>query len=64
MLLGGAPFTEPMVMWWNFIGRSHEEVEQLRSDWETSSSCFTSFDDRIGGLIPAPELPHVPLKAR
>src|SRR5262249_47442220 len=25
-LLGGEPFEEELVMWWNFIGRSHEEI--------------------------------------
>jgi len=60
MLLGGEPFNEPMVMWWNFIGRNHEEVEQKRGDWEAGSQRFTSFDDRIGGRILAPELPNVP----
>jgi quercetin 2,3-dioxygenase len=64
MLLGGEPFTEPMVMWWNFIGRSHEEVEQMRSDWEQGSQRFAAFDDRIGGRIPAPEMPTTRLRAR
>ena len=26
LLLGGEPFAEEIVMWWNFIGRSHDEV--------------------------------------
>ena len=26
LVLGGKPFGEQIVMWWNFIGRSHEEV--------------------------------------
>jgi redox-sensitive bicupin YhaK (pirin superfamily) len=26
MLLGGEPFTEPLLMWWNFVGRSHDEI--------------------------------------
>ena len=25
-LLGGEPFDEPLVMWWNFVGRSHDEI--------------------------------------
>ena len=24
-------------MWWNFVGRSHEEIAKAREDWETSS---------------------------
>ncbi len=64
MLLGGEQFTEPMVMWWNFIGRNHDEVEQMRSEWEAGNQRFAAFEDRIGGRIPAPELPNVPLKSR
>ena len=30
VLLGGAPFQEEIVMWWNFIGRSHDEIVQMR----------------------------------
>ena len=26
LLLGGHPFGEPIVMWWNFVGRSHDEI--------------------------------------
>lgn len=34
LLVGGAPFTEPLVMWWNFVARSHGEVAEARADWE------------------------------
>ena len=30
ILLGGEPFAEEIVMWWNFIGRSHEEIVGYR----------------------------------
>ena len=33
-LLGGEPFEDDIVMWWNFVGRSHEEIVQAREDWE------------------------------
>ena len=33
MLLGGEPFEEEIVMWWNFVGRSQEEIEEARADW-------------------------------
>ena len=33
MLLGGEPFEEEIVMWWNFIGRSHEEIVEQREAW-------------------------------
>lgn len=34
MILGGTPFEERIVMWWNLLGRSHDEIEQFRAQWE------------------------------
>jgi redox-sensitive bicupin YhaK (pirin superfamily) len=34
ILLGGEPFNEQIVMWWNFVGRSHEEIVAFRRAWE------------------------------
>ena len=64
VLLGGRPFTEKLVMWWNFIGRSHEEIVQMRNQWITRENGFRTFVDQIGGFIPAPELPNLRLTAR
>ena len=25
-------------MWWNFVGRTHEEVAQARADWEAQAA--------------------------
>ncbi len=33
MLLGGEPFEEEIVMWWNFVGRSHDEIVAQREAW-------------------------------
>ena len=34
VLLGGPPFGEQIVMWWNFVGRTHDEVVQAREEWQ------------------------------
>jgi redox-sensitive bicupin YhaK (pirin superfamily) len=34
LLLGGEPFEEQLVMWWNFVGRSHEDIVKARADWQ------------------------------
>jgi redox-sensitive bicupin YhaK (pirin superfamily) len=63
VLLGGEPFEEDLVMWWNFVGRSHEEIVQAREDWMAGRRF-----GRVGGCsaepLPAPALPTVRLKAR
>ncbi|MFJ3705349.1 MULTISPECIES: pirin family protein [Streptomyces] len=63
MLLGGEPFEEELVMWWNFVGRSHEEIEQARQDWMAGPR-FGEVKGYDGGRLPAPELPPVALKPR
>nr|WSW65048.1 pirin family protein [Streptomyces sp. NBC_00995] len=63
MLLGGEPFEEEIVMWWNFIGRSHEEIEEARQAWAEGSR-FGEVHGYDGGRLAAPELPPVALKPR
>ena len=64
VLLGGAPFKEEIVMWWNFIGRSHEEIVEMRTDWNSRATRFPDFEDQIHVRIPAPPLPNVRLNPR
>ncbi|TCP56450.1 hypothetical protein EV191_101393 [Tamaricihabitans halophyticus] len=69
LLLGGRPFTEKLVMWWNFVGRSHEEIVQARVDWEheragATDSRFGVVHGYAGAALPAPELPQVTLRPR
>lgn len=33
LLLGGAPFGEAILMWWNFVARTTEEIVAARDDW-------------------------------
>jgi redox-sensitive bicupin YhaK (pirin superfamily) len=34
LLIGGVPFGETILMWWNFVARTAEEIRQARDDWE------------------------------
>ncbi|MFY0510747.1 pirin family protein [Streptomyces anulatus] len=63
MLLGGEPFEEELVMFWNFIARSGEEIAQARNDWEKGSR-FGEVRGYDGARLSAPELPTTPLKPR
>ncbi|MEV6808592.1 pirin family protein [Streptomyces sp. NPDC051132] len=63
VLLGGTPFGEEIIMWWNFIGRSHEEIAKAREEWMTGDR-FGTVQGYDGDPLPAPELPTVSLKPR
>ena len=65
LLLGGQPFGEKILMWWNFIGRTHEDIVKARADWNAANpDRFPGFEDSIGERIPAPDLPNVTLHSR
>jgi quercetin 2,3-dioxygenase len=34
LLIGGPPFLETVLMWWNFVARTPEEMLRARTDWE------------------------------
>ncbi|CAM5291748.1 pirin family protein [Streptomyces tanashiensis] len=64
VLLGGTPFEEEIVMWWNFIGRSHEEIAEAREEWEKASDRFGSVEGYPGDRLPAPALPNARIAPR
>jgi quercetin 2,3-dioxygenase len=59
LLLGGRPFEEPLIMWWNFVARSRAEVDAAYRAWQDE-------DERFGRVvsslprIPAPDLLWAP----
>lgn len=63
-LLGGEPFPDEIVMWWNFVGRGHDEIEQARSEWEAGDPRFGTVVGHGAERIPAPPLPAVRLTPR
>jgi hypothetical protein len=50
-------------MWWNFIGRTQEDITRARQDWMTGTR-FGEVKGYDGTPHPAPDLPPVPLKPR
>ncbi|WP_448060846.1 pirin family protein [Cellulomonas hominis] len=66
VLLGGEPFEDDLVMWWNFVGRSHADIAQARADWERDGGAerFGTVPGHDGERVPAPELPNIRLAPR
>jgi redox-sensitive bicupin YhaK (pirin superfamily) len=68
LVLGGPPFGESIVMWWNFVGRTHDEVVAYRAAWQDQ---ITGVDGRVVpdsrqvapgrfGVVPDQPLPPIP----
>jgi redox-sensitive bicupin YhaK (pirin superfamily) len=53
LLLGGVPFPDRLVMWWNFVARSKAEIAEAWTDWEGSADRFGPVASELG-RIPAP----------
>ncbi|MBW4718289.1 pirin family protein [Saccharothrix obliqua] len=64
MLLGGRPFGEEIVMWWNFVGRDHDEIARFRAEWQAESDRFGRVAGYPGDRLPAPALPNGRLRPR
>jgi len=77
ILLGGVPLGEQIVMWWNFIGRSHDEIVEFRRRYQAELG-FEPADPQDAGKpelfgpyaegqlapLPAPPMPTIRLRAR
>jgi quercetin 2,3-dioxygenase len=64
-VLGGVPFGERLLMWWNFVARTGEEIARAREDWAAQGSGrFGKVLGYPGDPLTAPPLPSVPLKPR
>jgi quercetin 2,3-dioxygenase len=64
-LIGGEPFAEEIVMWWNFVARSHDEIVAARTAWSRRDGTrFGTVHGYAGDPLPAPEMPMVRLKPR
>lgn len=45
LVIGGEPFGEEVLIWWNFVARSRDEIVEARRDWEAQSERFGKVPD-------------------
>jgi len=80
LFLGGPPFGEQIIMWWNFVGRTHQEIVGYRQEWQdqihagddapvadstrVAAGRFGVVPDNHQAPIPAPPLPNAQLRPR
>ena len=64
LLVGGTPFEEDVLLWWNFVARTQEEIEQARTDWINDSGRFgTVRPGSTAGRLDIPSLDGARLRA-
>jgi len=62
LLLGGVPLGEPLLMWWNFVARTADEIAAAVRDWEEGR--FGEVGGYLGDPLPAPPLSASRLRPR
>ena len=56
LLVGGEPFAETPLMWWNFVARSRDEVDAATREWNAGGARFGAVASPLA-RIPAPQPP-------
>lgn len=60
-IVGGEPFGEEILLWWNFVGRTPDEIRDAREDW-LAGRRFGEVEGFEGDRLGVPELARI--KAR
>ena len=55
--LGGEPFESPILLWWNLVGRTAEELSRAREQWVEQAPRFGTVPDYDGPRLEAPMFP-------
>ncbi len=56
MMLGGVPFPETIIMWWNFVARTRDEISVAARSWRARDGRFA----KVASALPVIEAPNVP----
>ncbi len=57
LLIGGEPFESPILLWWNLVGRTQEELRLAREQWINHDPRFGDIPDYDGPRLEAPVFP-------
>ena len=56
MLIGGIPLREPLFMWWNFVGRTRDEISTAYLQWQADDERFGSVASSLARIPANPPL--------
>ncbi len=62
LVIGGEPFPEEILLWWNFVARTQAELEQATADWNAASERFGTVQGFDGPRLAAPALAGLHLR--
>jgi redox-sensitive bicupin YhaK (pirin superfamily) len=54
VLLGGTPFPEPVLMWWNYVARTRDEVTAAHRSWTDDDGRFGHVDSPLERIVVGP----------
>ncbi len=57
LLIGGEPFESPILLWWNLVGRTQEELKLATEQWINHDVRFGTIPDYEGARLEAPTFP-------
>jgi redox-sensitive bicupin YhaK (pirin superfamily) len=60
VLLGGEPFPDRLAMFWNFVARTRDELEEAAADWASGDPRFGP----VGGGLPRTPVPSMGPRSR
>jgi len=54
LLLGGTPLEERLVMWWNYVARSQDEISEAHDDWVGGHDRYGPVASGLPRIVPDP----------
>ena len=54
LLLGGVPFPEPLLMWWNYVARDHDEIVAAHRAWMNGDARFANVASDLERIVTDP----------
>ncbi|MFG0676224.1 pirin family protein [Delftia sp. WSY_7] len=61
LVIGGEPMDEAILLWWNFVARTGEEIAEARAQWEAETRQPATAARRFGPPLASPLAPlHAP----
>lgn len=56
LVLGGVPFPETVVMWWNYVARDRAEISAAHAAWTARTDRFQVPHSKLGSVDVRPPL--------